>query len=65
MYDRINTVSVLDPTCGSGAFLFAALLVLDPLYSTCLERMAIFVAEGRQTAAGSANRNYDRTIREV
>ena len=54
MYDRINTVSVLDPTCGSGAFLFAALLVLDPLYSTCLERMAIFVGESRHSTEGAA-----------
>ena len=54
MYDRINTVSVLDPTCGSGAFLFAALLVLDPLYSTCLERMAFFVGESRHSTEGTA-----------
>ena len=35
----INKVSVLDPTCGSGAFLFAALNILEPLYITCLEAM--------------------------
>ena len=50
-YDRIHTVSILDPTCGSGAFLFAALLVLEPLYAACLERMAIFVEEWHHTAA--------------
>ncbi|MGQ9684187.1 MAG: Eco57I restriction-modification methylase domain-containing protein, partial [Anaerolineae bacterium] len=32
-------LSVLDPTCGSGAFLFAALNILEPLYEACLERM--------------------------
>ena len=36
-------VSVLDPTCGSGAFLFAALNILEPLYTACLEAMAGFL----------------------
>ena len=35
----INKVSILDPTCGSGAFLFAALNILEPIYITCLEAM--------------------------
>lgn len=42
-YKAITTVSVLDPTCGSGAFLFAALNILQPLYDACLERMQGFV----------------------
>jgi len=41
----INQVTVLDPTCGSGAFLFAALNILEPLYEACLQRMEAFVAE--------------------
>ena len=32
-------ISVLDPTCGSGAFLFAALKILQPLYEACIDRM--------------------------
>ena len=36
-------ISVLDPTCGSGAFLFAALNILEPLYEACLTRMRAFV----------------------
>ena len=36
-------LSVLDPACGSGAFLFAALNVLVPLYHQCLNRMEEFV----------------------
>lgn len=36
-------LSVLDPTCGSGAFLFAALRILETLYADCLERMRRFV----------------------
>ncbi|MBK9598851.1 MAG: hypothetical protein IPO60_11155 [Flavobacteriales bacterium] len=41
-YDAIQHVTVLDPTCGSGAFLFAALGILQPLYEECLQRMAGF-----------------------
>ena len=36
-------ISVLDPTCGSGAFLFAALNILKPLYEACLDRMQSFM----------------------
>lgn len=45
VYQAIEQVSVLDPTCGSGAFLFAALNILEPLYTACLERMQGFVDE--------------------
>src|SRR5579859_3847897 len=38
-------ISILDPTCGSGAFLFAALNILQPLYAACLDRMEAFVAD--------------------
>ena len=44
-YESIEKVSILDPACGSGAFLFAALNILEPLYEACLERMEIFVNE--------------------
>ena len=36
-YERILKLSVLDPTCGTGAFLFAALDILEPLYTACLD----------------------------
>lgn len=38
-WKAIERVTVLDPTCGSGAFLFAALNILEPLYEACLNRM--------------------------
>ena len=38
-------ITILDPACGSGAFLFAALNVLEPLYEFCIARMREFVAE--------------------
>lgn len=41
-YNALNSVTILDPTCGSGAFLFAALNILEPLYESCLTRMRNF-----------------------
>jgi len=38
-YKALNKVTILDPTCGSGAFLFAALNILEPLYEACIDRM--------------------------
>ena len=38
-------VSILDPACGSGAFLFAALNILEPLYEACLVRMEAFLGD--------------------
>lgn len=32
-------ISILDPTCGSGAFLLSALNILQPIYQACLQRM--------------------------
>ncbi len=44
-YKAINKITILDPTCGSGAFLFAALNILEPLYEACITRMEQIVAE--------------------
>jgi len=44
-WHAIEKITVLDPTCGSGAFLFAALRILETLYGDCLERMERFVEE--------------------
>lgn len=64
-------ISILDPTCGSGAFLFAALNTLDPLYEACLDRMSAFVDDlERAKAAGEkvdARKfsDFRRTLAEV
>lgn len=64
-------ISVLDPTCGSGAFLFGALNVLEPLYEACLDRMEGFVEDlDRAKAAGDKvdSRKFSdfrRTLTEV
>ena len=42
-WKALNAVSILDPTCGSGAFLFAALNVLEPLYTACLDAIRGFL----------------------
>lgn len=41
-YHALQQVTILDPTCGSGAFLFAAMNILEPLYEVCIERMQEF-----------------------
>jgi len=43
-YHAMQRVTILDPTCGSGAFLFAAMNILEPLYEVCIERMQEFNA---------------------
>jgi len=44
-YQSLRNITILDPTCGSGAFLFAALNILEPLYETCINRMQEFHAQ--------------------
>ena len=44
-YKALQRVTILDPTCGSGAFLFAAMNILEPLYEVCIERMQEFNAQ--------------------
>ena len=55
-YDAITSISVLDPTCGSGAFLFAALNILEELYDACINRMEIFIDDADRAEPG--NRKY-------
>lgn len=38
-YHALQKITILDPTCGSGAFLFAAMNILEPLYEVCIDRM--------------------------
>ncbi|NCD33269.1 MAG: SAM-dependent methyltransferase [Spartobacteria bacterium] len=55
-------ITVLDPTCGSGAFLFAALNILEPLYEACLERMKGFLEEW---CAQPKHTNYTKFFRSI
>lgn len=42
-YRALKHTRILDPTCGSGAFLYAATHTLEPLYVGCFERMEALV----------------------
>lgn len=67
LWQAITTITVLDPTGGSGAFIFAALSILEPLYEACLDRMEAFLAEW--SAAGEhgkkAHPNYHKKFTDV
>jgi hypothetical protein len=63
-WEAVEAVTVLDPTCGSGAFLFAALNILDPLYEACLERMRFFLNEWGE-AGGKNHPNYFKLFTET
>lgn len=58
-WNAIEGVTILDPTCGSGAFLFAALNILEPLYEICLDRMEAFIADLERSAEGQAPKKFE------
>jgi hypothetical protein len=65
-WQAITTITVLDPTGGSGAFIFAALNILEPLYEACLDRMEAFVAElGRERRKTPATTKIHRSPRSA
>lgn len=57
-------ITILDPTCGSGAFLFAALNVLEPLYEGCLDRMEGFVEDAKKLGR-SGDADFVKVLAEV
>ena len=60
----LSRVSVLDPACGSGAFLFAALNILEPLYSAVMQAMGDF-REDLETSRRPRNPNALSDFREA
>ncbi len=56
IYRELNELTVLDPTCGSGAFLFAALNILEPLYEASLDRMQAFATDADSEGPWSSSR---------
>ena len=60
----ITEVTILDPTCGSGAFLFAALNILEPLYEACLDRMEVFLDESEHSREKPRTQRF-RKFRKV
>ena len=63
-WQAITTITVLDPTGGSGAFIFAALNILEPLYEACLDRMESFLSEWGENGR-KAHPNYHKKFTEV
>ncbi len=57
-------IAILDPTCGSGAFLFAALNVLEPLYEACLDRMEGFVEDAKKLGK-TGEADFIKVLEEV
>ena len=60
----LGKVSILDPTCGSGAFLFAAINILEPLYLACLEAMRGFL-DDRERSPRRRRPEYLRDFRKA
>ena len=63
-WQAISSITVLDPTGGSGAFIFAALNILEPLYEGCLDRMEGFLAEWGENG-NKTHPNYHKKFTEV
>ena len=63
-WHALNRVSVLDPACGSGAFLFAALNILEQLYSAALQAMREF-RDDLETSRRPRNPNALSEFREA
>lgn len=58
LWNTLRSLSVLDPTCGSGAFLFAALEILEPLYEGLLERFRALLADWQ--TSGEKHKNWEK-----
>ena len=63
MWKSLRAMSVLDPTCGSGAFLFAALEILEPLYEGLLERLRALLADWQ--SSGEKHPNWEKEIKAI
>jgi methylase of polypeptide subunit release factors len=59
-------MTILDPTCGTGAFLLAALRILEPLYELCVARLQLSSLNDRRSLSASiiANNLYGVDIME-
>jgi hypothetical protein len=65
-YAQLEKVTILDPTLGSGAFLFAAMNILEPLYDSCLSRMADYLSHDyKGMLERSAKRYFDEKLEQM
>ncbi|MDP2173722.1 MAG: hypothetical protein Q8M98_04945 [Candidatus Cloacimonadaceae bacterium] len=58
-YNALKSITILDPTCGSGAFLFAAMNILEDLYEACINRMKDFVHDNHGHGTSHLKRELD------
>ena len=65
IYDQLGKMSILDPTCGSGAFLFAALNILEPLYDACLEKMTSFLEDNDNNNKNKIIKQFQQILNDV
>jgi methylase of polypeptide subunit release factors len=63
LWERLQTLSVLDPTVGSGAFLFAALTILTPVYVACIDRLAVLGRDGALGNVAEAAHDMQRDLK--
>ncbi len=63
LWRNLRSLSVLDPTCGSGAFLFAALEILQPLYEGLLERFRALLTDWQ--SSGEKHPNWEKEITQI
>ena len=63
-WQAIISITILDPTGGSWAFIFAALNILEPLYKGCLDRMEGFLVEWGE-AGKKTHPNYHKKFTEI
>jgi len=65
-YDQLESISILDPTCGSGAFLFAALNILEPLYDSLLSRMEDYLGHDyKGSLSPDIRRKFEKTLGQM
>lgn len=64
LWQLLSEFSVLDPTCGSGAFLFTALEILEEVYSAILESLHELNPESKLLLSASGHPNLRYFIRK-
>jgi hypothetical protein len=64
-WKALTNLSILDPTCGSGAFLFAALNILQPLYEAALDKMQSLVNEADAANSKQKYGDFRKILAEV
>lgn len=63
VWKTLIELNVLDPTCGSGAFLFAAMDVLEELYEVVIRRASEILGSGEDTKNSDLKRIVDDMTR--